>query len=128
VVGLLAGTLNGAAMGKDVIDFNQDVHSVTDTGQAIAIIDPAAFGEVSHFKQQVDVLIRDIRNSERIPGVDRIWLPGEQSHTRRATYLREGIPLPGALMQSPGPFVRTTEGSHLVGNGPLTAMFEGATP
>jgi len=100
VVGLLAGTLNGAAMGKDVIDFNQDVHSVTDTGQAIAIIDPAAFGEVSHFKQQVDVLIRDIRNSERIPGVDRIWLPGEQSHTRRATYLREGIPLPGALMQA----------------------------
>jgi len=100
VVGLLAGTLNGAAMGKDVIDFNQDVHSVTDTGQAIAIIDPAAFGEVSHFKQQVDVLIRDIRNSERIPGVDRIWLPGEQSQTRRATYLREGIPLPGALMQA----------------------------
>ena len=100
VVGLLAGTLNGAAMGKDVIDFNQDVHSVTDTGQAIAIIDPAAFGEVSHFKQKVDVLIRDIRNSERIPGVDRIWLPGEQSHTRRATYLREGIPLPGALMQA----------------------------
>ena len=100
VVGLLAGTLNGAAMGKEVIDFNQDTHSVTDTGQAIAIIDPAAFGEVSHFKQQVDVLIRDIRNSERIPGVDRIWLPGEQSHARRTSYLREGIPIPGALMQT----------------------------
>ena len=100
VVGLLAGTLNGAAMGKDVIDFNHDVHSVTDTGQAIAIIDPAAFGDVAQFKQQVDVLIRDIRGSERIPGVDRIWLPGEQSHARRATYLRDGIPLPGALMQT----------------------------
>ena len=100
VVGLLAGTLNGAAMGKDVIDFNHDAHSVTDTGQAIAIIDPAAFGEVAYFKQQVDVLIRDIRNSERIPGVDRIWLPGEQSHARRATYLREGIPIPGGLMQT----------------------------
>ncbi len=100
VVGLLAGTLNGAAMGKDVIDFNHDVHSVTDTGQAIAIIDPAAFGDVAQFKQQVDVLIRDIRGSERIPGVDRIWLPGEQSHARRATYLRDGIPLPGPLMQT----------------------------
>jgi L-2-hydroxycarboxylate dehydrogenase (NAD+) len=100
VVGLLAGTLNGAAMGKDVIDFNHDVHSVTDTGQAIAIIDPAAFGDVAQFKQQVDVLIRDIRGSERIPGVNRIWLPGEQSHARRATYLKDGIPLPGALMQT----------------------------
>ena len=100
VVGLLAGTLNGAAMGKDVIDFNHDVHSVTDTGQAIAIIDPAAFGDVAHFKQQVDVLIRDIRASERIPGVERIWLPGEQSHARRADYLRNGIPIPGALVQT----------------------------
>jgi L-2-hydroxycarboxylate dehydrogenase (NAD+) len=100
VVGLLAGTLNGAAMGKDVIDFNHDAHSVTDTGQAIAILDPTAFGDVAHFKQQVDVLIRDIRHSERIPGVERIWLPGEQSHARRATYLRDGIPIPGALMQT----------------------------
>src|SRR5450432_2907561 len=45
VVGLLAGTLNGAAMGKDVIDFNQDVSSATNTGQAIVAIDPAAFGD-----------------------------------------------------------------------------------
>src|SRR5205085_6920016 len=34
VVGLLAGTLNGAAMGRDVIDFNQDFSSATNTGQA----------------------------------------------------------------------------------------------
>jgi len=100
VVGLLAGTLNGAAMGKDVIDFNHDAHSVTNTGQAIAIIDPSAFGDVAHFKHEVDVLIRDIRGSERIPGVDRIWLPGEQSHARRATFLRDGIPIPPALMQT----------------------------
>jgi LDH2 family malate/lactate/ureidoglycolate dehydrogenase len=100
VVGLLAGTLNGAAMGKDVIDFNHDAHSVTNTGQAIAIIDPSAFGDVEHFKHEVDVLIRDIRGSERIPGVDRIWLPGEQSHARRATFLRGGIPIPPALMQT----------------------------
>ena len=100
VVGLLAGTLNGAAMGKDVIDFNHDDDSVTNTGQAIAILDPAAFGDVHHFKQQVDTLIRDIRASERIPGVDRIWLPGEQSHARRTVYLRDGIPVPEGLMQT----------------------------
>jgi LDH2 family malate/lactate/ureidoglycolate dehydrogenase len=100
VVGLLAGTLNGAAMGKDVIDFNHDDDSVTNTGQAIAILDPAAFGDVHHFKLQVDTLIRDIRASERIPGVDRIWLPGEQSHARRTAYLRDGIPVSEGLMQT----------------------------
>ncbi len=99
VVGLLAGTLNGAAMGKDVIDFNHDDASVTNTGQAIAVIDPAAFGDVQDFKARVDELIRDIRNSERMPGVERIWLPGEQSEAKRQAYLRDGIALAPALMQ-----------------------------
>jgi hypothetical protein len=54
VVGLLAGTLNGAAMGRELIDFNQDAKSETNTGQAIVAIDPAAFGEVAPFKAAVD--------------------------------------------------------------------------
>ena len=99
VVGLLAGTLNGAAMGKDVIDFNHDDHSVTNTGQAIAVIDPAAFGDVQDFKGRVDELIRDMRSSQRMPGVDRVWLPGEQSEAKRQAYMQEGIPLAAALLQ-----------------------------
>src|SRR5207244_9059298 len=35
IVGLLAGTLNGAAMCKDVVDFNHDDNSATNTGQAL---------------------------------------------------------------------------------------------
>ena len=54
IVGLLAGTLNGAAMGHDVIDFNHDDTSVTNTGQAIVAIDIAAFGDVAVFKDRVD--------------------------------------------------------------------------
>jgi len=38
-----------------------------------------------------------MRNSERIQGVDRIWLPGEQSHQKRIDYARDGIPIPDAL-------------------------------
>ena len=75
IIGLLAGTLGGAAMGKEVIDFNQDDDSVTNTGQAIAAINIAAFGEVAVFKAAVDTLVRDFRGSERIPGVDRISCP-----------------------------------------------------
>ena len=29
------------------------------------------------FKAAVDALVRDLRASERLPGVERIWLPGE---------------------------------------------------
>jgi L-2-hydroxycarboxylate dehydrogenase (NAD+) len=98
IVGLLAGTLNGAAMGKEVIDFNHDDTSVTNTGQSILAIDLSAFGDVDAFKARVDRLVRELRDSERMPGVERIWLPGEQSHERRATFERDGIPLAPALM------------------------------
>ena len=72
VIGILAGTLNRAAMGKEVVDFNADDTSVTNTGHAIVAINVEAFQPVAEFKQQVDTLIRDIRGSRRLPGVDRI--------------------------------------------------------
>jgi len=106
VVGLLAGTLNGAAMGKDVIDFNHDDRSTTNTGQAVMAIDLSAFGDVAAFKARVDVLVRDLRAGERMPGVERIWLPGEQSHERRAANLRDGIPLTARLHQQLQDFAR----------------------
>jgi len=100
VVGLIAGTLNGAAMGKDVIDFNADAASPTNTGQAIVAIDPSAFGEIGEFKKAVDALIRDLRGAERMPGVDRIRVPGERSHEIAAEQKASGIALSPALMQT----------------------------
>jgi len=100
VVGLLAGTLNGAAMGRDTIDFNHDSESPTNTGQAIVAIDPAAFGEIAEFKVAVDKLIRDLRASERMPGFDRIRMPGERSHEKAIAQRRDGIALPPSLMNA----------------------------
>ena len=98
VVGLLAGTLGGAAMGRDVIDFNADFKTVTNTGQSILVIDLAAFGDPAQFKQAVDRLVVDIRSSSKLPGVERIWLPGEQSHEKRTRYARNGIPVAEGLI------------------------------
>ena len=100
VVGLLAGTLNGAAMGKDVIDFNKDDASTTNTGQAIVAIDVTAFGDLQAFEDRVDVLIDDLRLSRRMSHVDRIWLPGEQSQAKRVDYDRDGIPISAPLLRS----------------------------
>jgi LDH2 family malate/lactate/ureidoglycolate dehydrogenase len=100
IFGLLAGTLNGAAMGRDVVDFNADDTTPTNTGHAIVAINVDAFQPVADFKRSVDALIRDLRNSERLPGVDRIRLPGEGSHAARADRLKHGIPLPAPLAAS----------------------------
>lgn len=97
LVGLLAGTLGGAAMGRDVVDFNADDATVTNTGQAILVIDLAAFGDPQVFRHAVDKLVRDIRGSARLPGVERIWLPGEQSHEKRQRYAAQGIPVSPVL-------------------------------
>jgi LDH2 family malate/lactate/ureidoglycolate dehydrogenase len=98
IVGLLAGTLQGASMGKDVVDFNKDHVTPTNTGQAILVIDLKAFGEPGFFKGAVDQLVKDLRASERLPGVDRVWLPGEQSHAKRLAYATQGIPLAPVLV------------------------------
>ena len=97
IFGLLAGTLNGAAMGRDVVDFNADDTTPTNTGHVIVAINVEAFQPVADFKRSVDALVRDLRKSERLPGVDRIRLPGEGSHAARAERAKNGIPLPAPL-------------------------------
>jgi LDH2 family malate/lactate/ureidoglycolate dehydrogenase len=85
IIGLLAGTLNGAAMGKDVIDFNADIASTTNTGQAILAIDISAFATPRHSNQcrRADTDLRQ----RRAPARRRpIWMPGEQSATKRVAY------------------------------------------
>jgi LDH2 family malate/lactate/ureidoglycolate dehydrogenase len=47
----------------------------------------------------VDALVRDLRASRRMPGVERIWLPGEQSRAKRIAYARDGIPIAAELMR-----------------------------
>ena len=89
-------------MGREVIDFNHDVVTTTNTGQAIAAIDLAAFGDVAEFKRRVDELVRELRASQRMPGVDRIWLPGEQSHEKRLRRTSLGIPIAPALLRGLG--------------------------
>jgi L-2-hydroxycarboxylate dehydrogenase (NAD+) len=95
--GLLAGTLNGAAMGREVVDFNADDTTPTNTGHCIVAINIQAFQPVAEFKQNVDALVRDLRGSERLPGVEHIHIPGEGAHAARADRLKNGVPLPPAL-------------------------------
>jgi L-2-hydroxycarboxylate dehydrogenase (NAD+) len=87
-------------MDKDVVDFNADDTTPTNTGHAIVAIALEASGDVAELKRSVDALVRDLRASPRLPGVDRIWLPGEQSHTKRIDHVKHGVPLPPALRAS----------------------------
>ena len=98
--GLLAGTLNGAAFGKDVIDFNADFKTPTNTGQFITAIDISAFGDVENFKNNVDNVYRTFKASATLPGYDEVLLPGEQSFKKRQDRTANGIPVHNGLLKS----------------------------
>ncbi len=100
IIALLAGALNRAAVGREVIDFVKETGKATNTGQAIMALSIEAFMPPAEFKRAVDNLIRDIRQSRRLPGVNRIWLPGEQSHAKSLDRRVRGIPMPKALRES----------------------------
>ena len=95
--GLLAGTLNGAANGEDVVDFNHDDVTPTNTGQAICVLDIKAFAEPVQFKRQVDAVIRQLHGSDLLPGFENIRLPGEDRARRIAERRETGIPIPPEL-------------------------------
>ena len=97
IFGLLAGTLNGAAFGKDVVDFNADPKATTNTGHFIIALDIAAFADVEAFKQQIDGIWNEMKSSALLPGVKRIRLPGERLAATSAEHLANGITIPKAL-------------------------------
>ena len=96
-LGLLAGTLNGAAFGKSVVDFNADHTTTTNTGQFIVALDISAFADVAAFKREVDDVWAELKASPTMPGFDEVRLPGESSHHIREQRIVSGIPLPAAL-------------------------------
>ncbi|MFL2655985.1 MAG: Ldh family oxidoreductase [Alphaproteobacteria bacterium] len=99
IFGILAGTLNGAAFGKDVIDMNADKSSSTNTGQFIIALDISAFMDVIEFKKQIDQVVSTMHNSATMKGVDKVRLPGDGSHAAITDRMLNGIPLPLPLLE-----------------------------
>lgn len=97
VFGILAGTLNGAAFGRDVVDFNADAKSVTNTGHLILVLDIGAFADPEEFRAGIDDVWVQMKSSAHLPGVDEIRLPGERLHRVTTKRTRTGVPIGAAL-------------------------------
>jgi L-2-hydroxycarboxylate dehydrogenase (NAD+) len=95
--GLLAGTLNGAAFGRDVVDYTMDSKTPSNTGQAIMAVDIAAFADVEAFKRDVDEMWDVMKSSPTLPGVDEVRLPGERSENLYHERMAHGVPLGAPL-------------------------------
>jgi len=100
MIGLLAGALNNAAVGKSTIDFNAHHDLITNTGQTIIAVDPSAFGDPEQFVERVITLVNDLKASSRLPGVNQIRVPGDGAAKSIAQRLKLGIPISPELKDS----------------------------
>lgn len=91
VIGMLAGVLNGAAFGRDVVDFTEDRRTPTNTGQAVVMVRPDLFRPIAEFKAEMDEHIRELRSSTPIPGGPPVRTPGDRMPDRVADAAAHGL-------------------------------------
>jgi LDH2 family malate/lactate/ureidoglycolate dehydrogenase len=95
-LGLLAGVLNDAAFGSEVIDHRVVADQPANTGQAIFVMRPDLFRDLGEFKHDIDTHLRALRESGT-PGAVRI--PGERAVRLEAELSSQGIPVSPALLK-----------------------------
>lgn len=96
VIGLLAGVLNGAAFGREVINFRTDLASNTNTGQSIFVMRPDLFGAPDVILGEFDRQLDDLAGSESMTG-EPIRLPGDRVEEVAADVRAGGVEVPGSL-------------------------------
>ncbi|CUH45345.1 Ldh family oxidoreductase [Ruegeria atlantica] len=96
-IGLMAGVLNGAAFGSDVVNFTSDTTSSTNTGQFVMALDPAAFGMDKDFASNAARVFSEMRASPPLPGHDPVRLPGDGKTAAAEARRKNGVRLNPAL-------------------------------
>ena len=94
-LGLLAGVLNGAAFGEEVIDHRKVPGQPANTGQAMFVMRPDLFGDLDEFRAAMDHHLNVLRASGP-PGAVR--LPGDIAAVLEAERSAEGIPVGEVLL------------------------------
>jgi L-2-hydroxycarboxylate dehydrogenase (NAD+) len=115
VVGILAGTLNGAAFGNDVVDIRHDPSTATNTGQFFCALHIESLAEPELFDLALEAVRVDIHASEVLPGAGTVRLPGERSAEIASDRKSRGIPVPQVLVE------RLNADARTLGTVPLSA-------
>ncbi len=93
MLGLLAGTLNGAGVGRAVVDFNADDTTLSNTGQFVIALDIARFIDPAIFAAMAQAHVQELRDSALLPGITAIRLPGDERAKRVADRTQNGVPM-----------------------------------
>ena len=89
MVDVLCGVLSGAATGLQVYADEKR----PDVGHFFLALDPTAFRPLDEFRRDMDRLTRELKDSPKAQGQERIYVHGEKSYARMDRFRKEGVPL-----------------------------------
>jgi LDH2 family malate/lactate/ureidoglycolate dehydrogenase len=87
-------------MGSAVVNFNNDLHSVTNTGHFICVLSLSAFGEPEELKKRMSTVADEIRSSRPLGQDGPVRVPGDESSRKLADNSSNGVSLPDELIES----------------------------
>ncbi|KAI3071510.1 hypothetical protein CBS147353_6416 [Aspergillus niger] len=88
---VFSGVLSGSAFAGNVCG-PYDPSRVSDVGHLVIAIKPDLFLTIDDFKDRMDFLFRRVTQSEKAPGTERIFFPGEIEQLNQESREKTGIP------------------------------------
>ena len=97
-IDILSGILTGSNHGKHFPGFlAQNLETPSDIGGVFAAICIDSFIDLKEFNDTMEKACEEMRECDKVEGVDKIYIPGEIEHNVKADRLVNGIPLPDAI-------------------------------
>jgi len=101
MVEVLSGLLSGGAIRWEICSWIFDKHDQpTNHCHAFLAIDVGQIVPMEWFRPRITGMIRDLRNSPKAKGSDRIFLPGEMEWEKFDVANKEGLELPKDVMDN----------------------------
>jgi LDH2 family malate/lactate/ureidoglycolate dehydrogenase len=98
IVDVLSGVMTGADFGTRLTSVHE-LKQHSSVGFVTQALDIAAFADWDEFHNSITVLVSEILNSPRAPGVSRIYLPGEIEWLKQQERLKSGVPVPQEVLE-----------------------------
>ncbi|MFO7996411.1 MAG: Ldh family oxidoreductase [Dehalococcoidia bacterium] len=97
-VDIMCGVLTGSDFGPNCGALFGDLDRPQNIGHFFMAINIENYMSIGDFKERMDTMVRTIKESNKAPGVDRIYMPGEIEYEKSIELRKTGITLTTAVV------------------------------
>jgi LDH2 family malate/lactate/ureidoglycolate dehydrogenase len=98
MIGLLSTMLTDAFFGSEVTHLYEDMENPQNIGHLQGAIPIDLFQDRDRYDARMEKAVREIQNTEKAAGADRVYMPGEREHLSREKALKDGVPLGAGVL------------------------------